>query len=86
MTAIFIEAAGWIGAICVFTAYVLLSTGRLTGKSATFHWLNMVGAVGFVINTWAHGAIPSMVLNIVWAGVGAYALANIARGRDRTIS
>ncbi|MDQ4421806.1 hypothetical protein OOT33_15390 [Sphingobium sp. DEHP117] len=79
MSGIAIEAAGWIGAICVFAAYVALSTGRLTGKSALFHWLNMVGAVGFVINTWAHRAIPSMVLNIVWAGVGAYALLRIMR-------
>lgn len=83
MTAIFIEAAGWIGAICVFAAYVLLSTGRLTSQSASFHILNMVGAAGFVINTWAHGAIPSMALNIVWAGVGAYALFRIIRNDQR---
>ncbi len=83
MTGIAIEAAGWIGAICVLGAYVLLSTGRLTGNSAAFHWLNMVGAGGFVINTWAHGAIPSMVLNIVWASVGAYALFRMMRHQQR---
>ena len=79
MTWIAIEAAGWMGAICVFGAYVLLSTGRLSGDSPTFHVLNMIGAGGFVINTWAHGAIPSMTLNIVWAAVGACALLRIMR-------
>lgn len=83
MNAMLIEAAGWIGAICVLGAYILLSAGRLTSQSASFHMLNMVGAVGFVINTWAHGAIPSMALNIVWACVGAYALFRIMRKRQR---
>lgn len=79
MTAVLIEVAGWIGAICVLGAYALLSAGKLNSQSAFFHILNMVGAAGFVINTWAHGAIPSMVLNVVWACVGGYALFRIVR-------
>lgn len=79
MAHIVIEAVGWIGAICVLGAYILLSAGQLNGDSIRFHLLNIVGAAGFVINTYAHGAIPSMVLNIIWAAVGAYALLKIAR-------
>ncbi len=79
MTEFFIEIAGWVGAVCVLGAYVLLSIGRLSSSSVLFHLLNIIGAIGFVINTWWHGAIPSMVLNIVWCGVGLYALAQIFR-------
>lgn len=81
MAYIAIEAAGWIGAICVLGAYILLTTGRLSGKSVLFHILNMVGAIGFVINTYAHGAMPSMALNVIWAGVGGYALIKLARNK-----
>ena len=78
MNSILIEAVGWIGAICVLGAYILLTTGKLSEKSSHFHILNMIGALGFVINAYAHGAIPSMVLNVIWAGVGGYALIKIA--------
>lgn len=82
MAHILIEAIGWIGAICVLGAYILLSTGHLSGSSARFHLLNVVGALGFVINTYAHGAIPSMVLNVIWACVGGYALIKIAHAKN----
>jgi len=73
-TSIAIEAAGWIGAVLVLAAYALASTGRLHGRSPTFQWLNLVGAIGFVINTAWHGAIPSMALNIIWCGIAGYTL------------
>ena len=69
-----IEAAGWAGAVLVLAAYGLASAGRLDGRSATFQWLNLVGAAGFVINTAWHGAIPSMVLNIIWCGIAVVTL------------
>ena len=72
-----IEIAGWIGAACVLGAYILLTTKRLSGDSAAFQMLNVVGSAGFIVNTAWHGAIPSMVLNIIWCGVGIVALARI---------
>lgn len=75
-----IEAAGWVGAVLVLAAYALASTGRLDGRSPLFQWLNLVGAAGFVVNTAYHGAIPSMVLNIIWCGIAVATLARRARG------
>jgi hypothetical protein len=69
-----IEAAGWIGAVLVLAGYGLASAGRLDGRSPLFQWLNLVGAAGFVINTAYHGAIPSMVLNIIWCGIAIVTL------------
>jgi hypothetical protein len=74
-----IEAAGWIGAVLVLAAYALASAGRLDGKSPVFQWLNLVGAAGFVVNTAYHGAIPSMVLNIIWCGIAVFTLARRRR-------
>lgn len=77
-TTIAIEAAGWIGAVLVLAGYALASSGRLDGRSPAFQWLNLVGAAGFVVNTAWHGAMPSMVLNIIWCGI---AVATLAKGR-----
>jgi hypothetical protein len=69
-----IETAGWIGAVLVLAAYAMASAGRLDAKSPLFQWLNLVGAAGFVVNTAYHGAIPSMVLNIIWCGIALFTL------------
>ncbi|MEJ7925591.1 hypothetical protein WG908_02330 [Sphingobium sp. AN641] len=81
MIDLLVEIVGWIGAVLVLSAYVLVSAGRLSGNSPAFQGMNAVGAAFFVVNTWWHGAIPSMVLNIVWSAIGLAALWRIARRR-----
>ena len=76
-----IEIVGWLGAILVLGAYILVTSGRLSGASALFQWMNALGATFFVLNTWWHGAIPSMVLNIIWGGIGFAALWRIRQTR-----
>lgn len=76
-----VEIVGWVGAILVLGAYILVSVGRLSGGSALFQGMNVLGAAFFVLNTWWHGAMPSMVLNIVWSAVGVAALWRIWRSR-----
>ena len=72
-----VEVAGWIGALLILLAYLLVTMGRLTGKSAVFQWMNLVGAAGFTINGWWHRAIPSAALNVVWMLIAAVALGRI---------
>jgi hypothetical protein len=69
-----IEVVGWIGATLIIAAYALLSAGRLQGDSRLYHWMNICGAVGFVVNSGWNGAYPSAALNVVWLGIGGYAL------------
>jgi hypothetical protein len=69
-----IEVAGWIGASLIVGAYALLSSGKLTGDSKVYHYMNIVGAMGFVVNSGWNGAYPSAALNVVWLGIGSYAL------------
>jgi hypothetical protein len=76
-----VELAGWTGAALILLAYLLLSMGRLTGRSPAYQWMNVVGAAGFTVNGWWHGALPSAALNIVWMMIGAFALWRIAAGR-----
>ena len=76
---VLVEAAGWIGATLILVAYILLSLGRLDGRSRTFQWMNVVGAAGFVVNSGWHGAIPSAALNLVWLSVGLATLWTLRR-------
>ena len=70
MENLFIEAAGWIGAVLILASYVLVSISKLSGRSQTFQRMNVAGAAGFIANSGWHGAIPSTALNVIWMGVG----------------
>jgi hypothetical protein len=74
---ILIETVGWIGALLILTSYLLLSTGRLAGRSRTYQWMNVAGAAGFVVNSGWNGAIPSAAVNVVWMVIGFYTLWSI---------
>ncbi len=74
-----IETAGWIGALLILGSYILVSLGKIEGRSAIYQWMNVVGAAGFVVNSGAHGAIPSTALNVVWLAVGLATLWSLSR-------
>ena len=74
-----------MGASFILLAYLLLSLGRVTGQSALYQGMNVVGAAGFIVNGWWHGAIPSAALNVIWMMIGALALWRISR-RERDSS
>lgn len=73
-TELAVEIVGWGGAALILLAYLLLSAGRLTGQSRSYQVMNVVGAAGFIVNGWWHGALPSTVLNVIWAAIGMVAL------------
>ena len=69
-----VEVVGWAGAALILLAYLLLSMGKLTGQSLLYQGMNVVGAAGFIVNGWWHGALPSAALNVIWMMIGAVAL------------
>jgi hypothetical protein len=80
-TEIAVEIVGWAGASLILLAYLLLSAGRLTGHSLVYQAMNVIGAAGFIVNGWWHGAIPSAVLNVIWMLIGTIALWRILARR-----
>ena len=81
-----VEAAGWTGAALILLAYLLLSMGKVSGQSALYQGMNIVGAAGFIVNGWWHGALPSAVLNVIWMMIGAVALWRILAKRKSSTS
>ena len=78
-----VEIVGWGGAALILLAYLLLSAGRMTGQSLSYQTMNVVGAAGFVVNGWWHGALPSATLNVLWLMIGLFASIRILKRRRR---
>lgn len=78
---ILIEIIGWAAAAMMLSAYVLLTTGRLSSSSAYYQWLNVLSGAGFIINSGWNGAYPSAFLNLIWMGIGLYGVVRGARLR-----
>lgn len=76
---LFVEIAGWLGGGLILFGYVLVSSGRLEGRSVAYQLLNLIGSAGFIVNAAWHGAIPPMALNVIWCCVALIALARIGR-------
>jgi hypothetical protein len=74
-----VEVAGWAGALLILGSYILISTGRLSARSALFQWMNVAGSAGLLLNAGWHRAIPSMALNMVWFAIGLWTLWQIRR-------
>ena len=76
---IWIEIIGWAAAAMMLSAYLLLTAGRLSSRSAVYQWLNVLSGAGFIVNSGWNGAYPSAFLNLVWMTIGLYGVLRGAR-------
>jgi len=79
-----IELAGWLGTAALLLAYGLVSTRRLAGDSVPYQALNLVGGALVLINSFHHGAMPSVAVNVFWIAIGVFALSRAFLGRSST--
>jgi len=76
----FIDCLGWIGALGVLYGYYLSSTKNVLEQSSLFlkyQLLNIFGATGLLINSFYYGATPSVMVNLIWGGIGLLASAKM---------
>lgn len=73
------EVIGWLGTLAILSAYFLVSTRKITPNSKQYQFLNLFGALGIIINSVIHQAIPSVGLNIVWLLIAVYALVKLKK-------
>ena len=71
---VIIEIIGWFGMGSILIAYWLISSRRTEAKSILYQILNLIGAIGIVINAFYHRAFPPLGLNAVWAIIALWAL------------
>lgn len=72
MIELLIDILGWVGGAMVVVAYFLISSGKANAKSVLFQVLNLLGSIFLIINTYAKGAYPSAVVNVIWVGIALY--------------
>ena len=73
------DALGWLGAILLLFAYVLVSSKRVEGSAASYQLLNIVGGLLLLSNNVHYEAYPSGFVNLVGSLVAIVAIRN-ARG------
>lgn len=71
------EIIGWAGTLAILLAYLLVTLHKINADSKEYQFLNLFGAIGIIVNSGIHGAIPSVGLNIVWFIIAAYGLVRI---------
>ena len=69
-----IEIIGWIGSVLIVGAYFFNINGKLKSTSLTYIICNLIGGIFFTINTFAHGAYPSVAVNVIWVIIAIVAI------------
>ena len=75
-----VEFLGWFGAVTVLAGYILFSTGKLP-NGPVYQLFNLVGGLAVAVNVAAHHAIPSTIVNGIWAVVAVVVLIKMANAR-----
>jgi hypothetical protein len=78
-----VDGAGWLGVAGLLAAYGLVSTKRVAGDSVVYQVLNILGAALLIVNSFFYGAYPSVGINVIWIGIGVYALIRLWRKGKR---
>jgi predicted short-subunit dehydrogenase-like oxidoreductase (DUF2520 family) len=76
-----IAMIGWLGAVSLLAAYLLLLRGRISAHSGLYLALNFAGSAGLAISTSAAHAWPSAAVNVVWLVIGVGPLVRAAAHR-----
>jgi hypothetical protein len=77
------DVIGYSGALLVVVAYFLAAAGVWSASGTRSAAANVLAGVALAVNGLYHGAMPSVLLNTVWAAIGVGALLRAARPRDR---
>ncbi|TCU87472.1 hypothetical protein EDF48_101315 [Curtobacterium sp. PhB191] len=75
-----VEFLGWFGAVTVLAGYILFSTGKLP-NGPVYQLFNLVGGLAVAVNVAAHHAVPSTIVNGIWAIVAVVVLVKMGRAR-----
>lgn len=77
-----VEFLGWFGAVAVLGGYILFSLGKIP-NGPLYQVINLVGGLAVAVNVAAHHAVPSTIVNGIWAVVAAVVLVRMLARRGR---
>ena len=80
---LFFDILGWAGMTCLLAAYGFLTAGRIAANGWQYQVLNLFGSAFLMTYSVKLAAWPSVVLNLIWVGIGIVGIAMIVRARSR---
>lgn len=72
------DIIGWIGMVLVLTAYILLSTNKLS-SGMLYQVLNLLASIFMAIGVYPKNAWFSFTLQVIWGLVAIIAMIRIAK-------
>jgi hypothetical protein len=72
-----LELLGWLGVICILSAYTFLTLGLVTIHSPWYLLLNCGGSAIIILHSYLHKDYQPLVLNSIWLLVALIGLARI---------
>ena len=76
---VLIEIVGWIGTACILGTYFATQFKFMQQHGYLYQFLNLIGAVFIMINSYHHSTYANAFLNVIWAIIALVALANLMR-------
>lgn len=79
-----IEVVGWVGMVMLLLNFYLASHQYLDDTKYLYHFLNIIGAVGVMINAFNKGVLAVGFIEVAWsviALVGVYNVYRYSRGQ-----
>lgn len=73
----YLELIGWIGFVLIVSAYLFVTIKLVEVSSASYHLMNLVGALCLVANARHNRVRPLFWLNIVWSLVAIMGLLQV---------
>jgi hypothetical protein len=61
-----IDIAGWVGSVCLVTAYGLNSYQVIKSDSFVFYLLNIIGGIFLIVYSVSKAAYANTFINVVW--------------------
>lgn len=73
-SSIFIEVAGWYGALAVIAAYILIQFSFFQTDNLYYQLLNLTGSIGIIADTIRKKDYQPFIINLIWLLVAASAI------------
>ena len=80
MTIYIIDTLGWAGAVGILLAYYWSSSNKIADSRTgilKYQAVNILGAIGLLANSFYYGAVPSVIVNLIWVGIAIHSLSRL---------
>jgi hypothetical protein len=77
------DLVGLFGTVIVVGSYFMLQSGRLSGTSPTYQWLNIAGSGGILVSLAGGFNVAVALLQCTWIAISVYGIVRSAMARRR---